>query len=224
MNTLPAEFRLDAPAFARRRATRTRAGRATLSMLHALMLIIVPESADAAALGLPATTARIGYAAGPAYVSIDQANSAANGAWAMTQSLIYTDWFIAGTRYWAALRYGQADLDGGVGKIGEQMTFYGARASVQRNVRLATHSAPWLGAGIDTSINRHSNRYTVDEDGYLADRYPSRTTTNVGLVLNATHDWAIGRAFHLSANLEQLFAASDSVRETTLTAAVLYRY
>ncbi len=192
--------------------------------LITIAMLLIPVLADGATLGLPETTARIGYAAGPAYVSIDQANSARNSTWATAQSLIYTDWFMAGTRYWAALRYGQADLDGTVSKIGEHMTFYGARVSIQDNVRFAPGFSPWVGAGLDVSVRRHTRRYTVDSDGYLAEQFPEQTTRSAGLVLNAIQEWAVGRTFHVSASVEQLIDIAERFRETTLAAAILYRF
>lgn len=181
-------------------------------------------AAHAGTLGLPGNTARIGYAAGPAYVAIDEAHSAPNKTWSVSQSVVYTDWFLAGTRYWAMLRYQQADFDAGVGKTGAHLTSYGARLSVQNNFRVTENFAPWLGAGIDLSQSRYSKRFNVDMDGYLAETFPTRSTLNTGVVLNATHEWSFGSGFHVSTQLEQLLSVNDSVLETTLWASLLYQY
>jgi len=208
-----------------RRASTHPAFRQALQRITSTFWVVaLSGTVHAGTLGLPDNTARIGYAAGPAYVLIDEAHSAPNQAWSMSQSLIYTDWFLAGTRYWATLRYQQADFDAGVGKIGAHLTSYGGRLSVQHNFRVAKNFAPWLGAGIDLSQIHYSRRHTVDVDGYLVETFPSRTTLNTGLVVNATHEWSFGRAFHIDTQLEQLLSVNDTVRETTLWASLLYRY
>ncbi len=181
-------------------------------------------AAQAGTLGLPDNTARIGYAAGPAYVSINAAHSVPNQAWSVAHSVVYTDWFLAGTRYWALLRYQQADFDAGVGKLGAHLTTYGARLSVQNNFRVTENFAPWLGAGIDLSRSRYSRRFSVDEDGYLVETFATRSVVNTGVVFNATHEWSLGRALHLSMQLEQLLSVDNRLRETALWTSLLYRY
>lgn len=181
-------------------------------------------TAQAGTLGLPDSTARIGYAAGPAYISIDAAHSAPNKALSAVQSLVYTDWFLAGTRYWAALRYQQADFDAGVKKIGAHLTSYGARLSVQNSFRMTESFSPWLGVGLDITQNNYSKQFSVDSDGYLAERFAARNTLNTGVVLNAATEWSFGRSLHAGMQLEQLLSVNDNLRETTLWASLLYRY
>ncbi|MBI3775097.1 MAG: hypothetical protein HY273_06020 [Gammaproteobacteria bacterium] len=194
-----------------------------LSML-AFWTAALAGVAQAGTLGLPDNTARIGYSAGPAYISIDAARSAPNKTWSAVQSLIYTDWFLAGTRYWAALRYQQADFDAGVNKTGAHLTSYGARLSVQNSFRVTESFSPWLGFGLDITQNNYSKQFRVDSDGYLAERFAARSTLSSGVVLNAATEWSFGRAMHAGMQLEQLLSVNDKLRETTLWASLLYRY
>lgn len=190
----------------------------------ALLALSLSGESWAAAIGLPANTARIGYAVGIYRMAVDDpdgATKAANSVQPLT--LIYTDWLPGGLRYWAEGYFARTSLNAAAGKVAEDVSRYGIQFAVQRNFRWGRWS-PWLGVGMDVSRNRYSKRYTVDSDGYLLATYPDRSTTAVGISVHAISEWALARDWDLSAKLEQVIPVSGGITVTALTLGILYLY
>lgn len=193
--------------------------------LIALLILSLSGELHAAALGLPENTARIGYAAGMARLSVDDTAGSTQAKFGVQPvTLIYTDWMRSGgLRYWLEAYYFHVTLDPGPTEIGQDVSRAGLRAALQRNVRVGTWS-PWLGLGFDVSRNRFSQRHTEDNEGFLLTAYPDRSATGLGLVAHVMSEWAIAREWDVHAKLEQVFAVSGGVNETSVSLGVLYRY
>ncbi len=95
-------------------------------------------------------------------------------------------------------------LDAGVNQVGQQIKYQGLGVSLQRRLRLSSEMKPWVGVGLDYVDVRYRERHTVDQGGFLANRYPDRSESGVNLVLNAasywefSHSWDIGVVAKLS--------------------------
>ncbi len=190
----------------------------------ALLALVMSGEVTAAAIGMPESTARVGYAAGFSRLVVDDPAGSTAAKWAVQPfTLIYTDWLTSGLRYWAEVYYHTASLDAGPNKIGQDVSRSGARLSVQRGVNLGGWS-PWLGAGLVVSRDDYSGRHTEDEDGFLLSAYADRAETGVGLALQAVSEWPLSRQWDLSAKLEQVIPVSGGVGETALSFGILYRY
>jgi len=183
------------------------------------------ESLAAVPLGLPQSTAKIGYSAGFLWVSVDdQEGDTETSTGGQPFGLVYTDWFIGGFRYWSELYYYSASLDSSTNKIGQDVKRYGVRFSTQKSFRVVEKWAPWLGLGLDVSQAEYTLRHTKDNEGYLAERFPDRDEIVVSLLVNAISEWSIARDWSLALKLEQSIPLSGDVTEFIVSGVVLYRY
>jgi len=202
---------------------------ATTIAFQALFLLIVLalsiEPLAAVPLGLPQSTAKIGYSAGYVWLSVDDPDGdTENSTGGQPIGLIYTDWFVGDFRYWSELFYYSGSLDSSTNNIGQDVKRYGVRFSAQKSFRIVEKWAPWFGLGLDVSQAKYTLRHTKDAEGYLADRFPDRDEVAVSFLLNAISEWSIARDWSIALKLEQSIPLSSDVTEFLVSGAVLYRY
>ncbi len=189
-----------------------------------LFALLLSSEGMAAAIGMLESTARIGYAAGVSRMTIDDPDGATKMAVEVQPfTLIHTDWLTRGLRYWVEGYRARATLDASDSDIGQEVNRTGLRLALQHNVRWGERSV-WLGVGIDAARRRYTNRYTIDDDGFLKDPYPDRSATAVGVSAHVMSEWALASHWDLSTKLEQTVPLSDGVVETSLAVGLLYRY
>jgi len=194
-------------------------------LLTALSPFILINSIHAAPLGLPKSTAKIGYAVGAAYVSVDDPQTSKTDEWASQPlSLIYTDWMVTDIRYWASLYYLKANLDATNKSAGQDAERFGVRFSLEKSIRLTQAWAPWFGIGIDVSKAEYSVRHTIDEEGFLLETFPDRSETTAAVVFSALSEWSLARDWSVGLKLEQSVPVTGDISEFLTSVAVLYRY
>jgi hypothetical protein len=190
-----------------------------------IMLVLSIEPLAAVPLGLPQSTAKIGYSAGFVWLSVDDPDGdTKNSTGGQPVGLIYTDWFIGDFRYWSELFYYSASLDSSITNIGQDVERYGVRFSMQKSFRIVEKWAPWFGVGLDLSQAKYTLRHTKDNEGFLAERFPDRDEVAVSLLVNAISEWTIARDWSVALKLEQSIPLSSDVTEFLVSGAVLYRY
>lgn len=194
-------------------------------VITALLGFSLNGAALAAALGLPnENTARIGYLVGMDRFSVDDPDGPSEDVVdVLPLTLIYTDWLPHGWRYWAEAYYFSTSLDGNAGDIRQNVRRIGARLALQHNVHLGEWSL-WIGAGLDVSQNRYTNRYSVDNNGSLLNGYANRSDTVLGITMQIISEWPLAQDWDLAAKFEHVFPESGDITETSLSAGVLYRY
>ncbi|MCF6257653.1 MAG: hypothetical protein L3J98_03390 [Gammaproteobacteria bacterium] len=194
--------------------------------LIALMLLLLLVAHPAyAALGLPENTAKLGYAIGTAYVSVDDPADNTAKEWTLLPlTLVHTDWLFGDIRYWSELFYYTAVLDATTNKVGQNVEQYGFRISLQKSLRMTRLWAPWFGVGIGTSRVTYTTRHTIDPDGFLLAAYPDREQTSVTLLLNIVSEWPLTRNWDIGAKLEQAIPIDGDISESSALIMLLYRY
>ena len=194
-------------------------------LLILVVLILSIEPLAAAPLGLPQSTAKIGYSAGFVWLSVDDPDGdTENSTGGQPVGLIYTDWFLGDFRYWSELFYYAGSLDASATNIGQDVKRYGVRFSAQKSFRVMEKWAPWFGLGMDVSQAKYSVRHTKTDDGFLKERFPDRDEIAVSLLVNAVSEWSIARDWSIALKLEQSIPLSSDVYEFIVSGAVLYRY
>ncbi len=194
--------------------------------LIALMLLLLLVAHPVyAALGLPENTAKLGYAIGTAYVSVDDLADNTAKEWTLLPlTLIHTDWLFGDIRYWSELFYYTAVLDATTNKVGQNVEQYGFRISLQKSLRVTRLWAPWFGVGIGASRVTYTTRHTIDPDGFLLAAYPDREQTSVTLLLNIVSEWPLTRNWDIGAKLEQAIPIDGDISESSALIMLLYRY
>ena len=199
-----------------------------ISIQIALLVTLVAlgiEPLSAVPLGLPESTAKIGYSAAMVWVNVDDPDGDTEStAGVQPIGLVYTDWFIGDFRHWSELYYYSASLDSSTTNIGQDVERYGLRFSLQKSFRVLEKWAPWLGLGLDVSQAKYTLRHTKTEDGFLAERYPDRDEITASLLINAISEWSIAKDWSLALKLEQSIPLSGDVMEFMASGVVLYRY
>jgi len=194
--------------------------------LIALMLLPVLVTHPVyAALGLPENTAKLGYAMGSTYVSVDDPADNTAKEWALLPlTLIHTDWLIGDIRYWSELFYYKAVLNPAANNVGQNVEQYGFRASLQKSLRVTRLWAPWFGVGIGVSRVTYTTRHTIDSDGFLLAAYPDREQTSIALLLNIASEWPLARNWDIGVKLEQAIPVDGDISESSALIMLLYRY
>ena len=201
--------------------------RQTLCLALSVVSMILFRSAYANALGMPIAenTAKLGYALGVTYVSVDDPANQTTGQWATVPlTLIHTDWLTKDIRYWSEAFYYTATLDADVNRIGQDVKHDGLRFSLQKSLHVSRDWAPWFGLGIGVSQASYTTRYTVDADGFLLAVYPDRKQTSVALLLNVMSKWPLAKDWDIAARLEAALPVSGNIGEYSALISFLYRY
>ena len=206
-----------------------KAGRSNKPISQAIFLLVVLalsiEPLAAVPLGLPESTAKIGYSAGFLWLSVDDPDGDTESATGgQPVGLIYTDWLFGDFRHWTELYYYSASLDASSKNIGQDVERYGARFSLQKNFRIVQKWAPWVGLGLDVSQAKYTLRHTKTDDGFLDQRFDDRDEVAVALLVNAVSEWTVARNWSVALKLEQSIPLSSDVTEFLVSGAVLYRY
>jgi hypothetical protein len=189
------------------------------------VLLFSIEPLAAAPLGLPQSTAKIGYSAGFLWLSVDDPDGDTETAiGGQPLGLIYSDWFVGDFRYWSELFYYSATLDDSPNNIGQDVERYGVRFSMQKSFRVVEKWAPWLGLGLDLSQAKYTLRHTKDSKGFLDERFSDRDEVAVSLLVNAISEWSIAGDWSVALKLEQSIPLSSDVTEFLVSGALLYRY
>jgi len=199
-----------------------------MKKLYLIILILLPAFVvhpAYAALGLPENTAKLGYATGTAYVSVDDPDGNTAKEWTpLPLTLIHTDWLIGDIRYWSELFYYKAILNPSKNKVGQNAEQYGFRISLQKSLRVTRLWAPWFGVGIGASRVTYTTRHTTDPDGFLLAAYPDREQTSIVLLLNIVSEWPLARNWDIGAKLEQAIPVDGDISESSALIILLYRY
>ncbi len=190
-----------------------------------MAVMLTGGTAFAAAIGMPEEGGRWGYSLGVAHVAVDDPDAATRKEWALRPlSLVYTDRWLYGTRYWGEAFYQETALDAGAGQIGQQVRQLGARLSLQKSLPLSSVVTPWFGVGVQLSHNQFHKRHTIDSDGYLMVSYPDRNEFHASLLLNMVVEYRLYRNWDVAAKLEQVVPLAEGVSESVISAVLLYRY
>jgi hypothetical protein len=206
-----------------------KAGRSIKLINQAFFLLVLVtlniEPSAAVPLGMPESTAKIGYSAGYVVVSVDDPDGDTETATGgQPAGLVYTDWLFGDFRHWTELYYYGATLDASPNNIGQDVKRYGLRFSLQKSFRLIEKWAPWFGLGLDVSQAKYTVRYTKTDDGFLDQKFDDRDEVAVSLLVNAVSEWSIARDWSVALKLEQSIPLSSDVTEFLVSGTVLYRY
>lgn len=193
--------------------------------LVTFLFCLISHTVYAAPLGLPKSTAKIGYGIGGAHVSIDDPNGNTEDKWGVQPiTLVYSDWLFSGFRHWAELYHYETSLDSSVTNVGQDVDRTGFRVSLQKNFRVGKTFSPWIGGGLDVSKVEYSVRHTKDSEGFLEARYGDRDEVAVSFVFNVMSEWSLMRDWSIGAKLEQSIAVESDISDTLATINLLFRY
>ena len=91
----------------------------------------------------------------------------------------YPEW-----RYWFDATYKSFELAPSISNIGQQVSSFSISAVAQRGLNVSSEFRPWLGIGLNLSLDDYENRFLVARDGFISERFSNRSETNLGIVFN----------------------------------------
>lgn len=195
------------------------------SLIFIVSLNLYPIHISANALGLAPNTARLGIAAGLTKIHlIDNITHCEITTVNQTFSLLYSDWFLGGTRYWLELLYTQANFDASETQTEQELTQINSQIAIQRNFPINDWLMPWLGMGLSIYYNQFTQRRGLDEKGLLSKKYADRTENIMGLTFSVINEWPIATQLDITTHIEHFIALGDRQRASSFKIAVLYRY
>lgn len=195
---------------------------ATLIVVVALLSAV---DAQAAAIGMPERTARIGLLLGLMSPSLDPApeGQLADDEPLQQVSLAYTDWRSRDLRYWAEAYYSKAGQRATSDRIGHNVAQVGGRLSLQKNFHAGTWR-PWLGLGLDLSQVRYTSRHSVDIGGFLVRNYPDATDTQAAVLVTLVSEWHLSRRWDVAGRIEQMLPVGDGLGGFSVSIGALFTY
>ncbi len=179
---------------------------------------------QAAAIGMPLPSAKLGFAIGVANLSVNDPVADSDNEWVIRPiNLIYTDELISSNRYWLEAFYQDTVLSASQNQVGQHVKQLGLRASLQQHIATVRIGESWLGAGLQVSHDRFEKRHTVDSAGYLAQTYPDRSGLQAALLLNYVLERNIG-GWDVAGKFEKSIPISDGTSEFTFSVVFLFNY
>lgn len=91
-------------------------------------------------------------------------------------------------RYWFELKYRSFELDSSTSsstQVGQDVTSLSLSATAQKAWAAQSIGAYWVGLGAELGLDDFENRHTVDSGGFLAQSFPDRSASNLGLIINS---------------------------------------
>jgi len=127
------------------------------------------------------------------------------------------------TRYYAEFVKLATDIDAEPSKIGQDISSTGLRTSFQKRWRLGRSFKPWIGLGIGVFQEEFTQRYTVDNAGFLLVTFPDRDVSSVMLSVDAMNEWSLSERFDIGVRLLYALPLDDGSKGISATAMLLYK-
>lgn len=160
-----------------------------------------------------------GYTIYASNIAVDDTDGSTEGvSYLAPFNGFYADSLKRDLRYQVEVSMDTVNLEAGVNQVGQQVKYQGLGVSLQRRFRLSSNLKPWFGMGVDYVNVRYRERHTVDQGGFLADRYPDRDESGLNLVLNAATYWAFNHSWDYG--LTAKFSPSVSSDSTFLSIGI----
>lgn len=111
----------------------------------------------------------------------------------------YSDKLSLDTRYWTEMYYDYATLPAGGNNIGQRVSIYGFGGAWQKRFRFTNEIKPWVGLGLSYARVDTNARHTMDEDGFLKQRFSDQQVNNIDLYFVASNHWKLNQQWDLGA-------------------------
>jgi len=187
------------------------------SLLVALLLVVSPLSNAETRFGVGVTQGN--YSVEDPDGSADSTTEASIfGVVTMPMSRNWPDY-----RYWFQVAHKSFELDASTSEVGQEVTSTSLSAIIQRSFSISSDFRPWLGLGAGAGINDYEGRHTIDEDGFLKDRFDDRSNTSMYLILNAGISFRkLDNGVFIGTSINYERPIDDGIESTNLNVFLLY--
>jgi len=207
-----------------------------------LLLSVFTSNIQASAIGLPtlpeSTTSpisippptpgpfasiKIGLGLNVSLSSInDEQGDTKNKAFIQPGSLFITDTFLYETHYLAEFFFSRYSFQAEPDKTGVQSSNIGTRFSVQFNAKHHVYFSPKYGAGFEFSYGKYTQRFRVDNDGFLVEQYEDLSKIGVNLIFNMMQTWPLSPQVEIGAKVEYRLPLTQTVNGFSGSILLLY--
>lgn len=112
-------------------------------------------------------------------------------------------------RIYTTATYFDFNLDADTDAVGQDITGYQLSCAYQRIIKLSYSFQFYLGAGVVYTSTEFENRYTVDDDGYLADRFEDREENIFSAIVDISNEWELNDSIDIGFNISYQHALQD---------------
>lgn len=126
-------------------------------------------------------------------------------------------------RYWFQLGHSSFELDASTDEIAQSVTSTSLEGIIQKGFNVSSEFKPWLGAGVGAAMSDFNDRFTIDSDGFLAERFEDRSSNSAYLILNTgVSSRKLSKGFYVGASLSYKKPLNDGIEATELNLFFLY--
>lgn len=105
--------------------------------------------------------------------------------------------------------------------IGQNVVSYAFDMHLHRGFDFPGFKA-WLGGGFNLGLNHYKGRKTLDQDGYIDQRFPNRDETNLGLLLTTGLSFETEQYLVFGASLTQQVSLNEGINGLSFNLFMLY--
>lgn len=125
-------------------------------------------------------------------------------------------------RIFTQIFYNEFDLDQSRNKVGAKTKSLGLNTSYQWKLRLSRQWKPWIGAGLGFSSDSFENRFLLDQDGFVMQRFLDREDEAINLILNASMTLKRMNFFDLGGHVQVDVPISGDITRFTIAGTILF--
>ena len=116
------------------------------------------------------------------------------------------------SRVFVQAQYAKYEFPGTTLLIGELVKAYSISTIFQSKFRVSRNFKPYLGFGLGLKNEEHSNRYTTDTQGFLAQSFDDESIVNITVDANITDDIDLFKTIKTGWSLRYSQPVSDGLK------------
>ena len=114
------------------------------------------------------------------------------------------------------------DVEAGQRGVAEHLQRFGAATDYRQYLNTVNNWRPWAGAGLGISQDQLTQRYLVDNDGYVDHVLADKTKINFGMRLSAGVEWLLLNDWTAGAQLRFESPLGNGVRAVAVSFSLMY--
>ena len=127
------------------------------------------------------------------------------------------------TRIWTELSQIKFESKAGIDQPSQDVQALVFGVAYQKRFKFSPNFKPWLSAGVYSSQSEYGERFTIDEDGFLAETFPERDETETNLKFSFILEYKLSKSYDLNLGFSYQDSLNDGLSGFSLDFGFLYR-
>lgn len=125
-------------------------------------------------------------------------------------------------RLWYEFSFRSFDLDASTSNIGQEVNSLSISATLQKGWSTKTIDAYWVGIGAALSLDDYSDRFKLDNQGFLSQQFNDRSETILGIIFNAGFNMPAAKGYMYGFNFNFHLPIDDGVSGISTSLFVMW--